>query len=119
MCRGQASRRNTPTIVLQKQGCLGLDARKAELSGIAWKPPSCVIFTQGFQALGDLPLVEPFDLVSLAAAYVVEAFWSHELDSTRAVFADVGDESEYVTGRHVEFGCPSTKHAFVIGQQTP
>src|SRR5262249_2931467 len=91
MRRGQAPAGNAAAIVLLKQGGLGLGAGKAELSGIARKPPRGVIFAQDLETLGDVGFVEPFDVVFLAAPYGVEALRRYKLDRACAIFADVGN----------------------------
>jgi hypothetical protein len=53
---------------LEEQRRLRLRAGQAELAGVARKAPSGVIRPHGFETLGDIDLVRPFDLVLFAAA---------------------------------------------------
>ena len=57
-----------------------------------------MIFTQTLHAFSDIGLIEPLDLVLLAADYGVEAIGGHKLNGARAIFANMRDERKDIPG---------------------
>src|SRR5262249_44337087 len=96
-CRN-ASRGNAPAAVLEKERCFRLGSGKAELPCVSRQPPCGMIFTQNLHAFGDIGLVEPFDLILLAAEYGIKATGGHKLNGACAIFANMRDECKDIAG---------------------
>ena len=78
-----------------------------------------MIVAQHLKAFCDIGFAEPFDLVFRAACHGVQAFGCHELNGSRAILPDMGNQGKGVAGRYLKSRRPASEHEFVIGQQAP
>ena len=78
-----------------------------------------MIVAQHLKAFCNVGFAEPFDLVFLAASYGVQAFGRNELNGSRTILPDMGNEGKDVPARYLEFDRPATEHDLVIWQEAP
>ena len=94
---------NAPPIVLQEQGGLGLSSGKAELTHVTGQTPGRVILPQRLQTPGNVGFIKPFDFIFRSISYGVQTIGRHELNSTSAIFTDMGDQGKNIARRNLEF----------------
>jgi hypothetical protein len=75
-----------------------LRASKAELAGVPRDAPGGMVRSQRSKSLGNGGVIQPFDYGSRLAEDCIAALRPDKLDRARAIFPDMGNQSEGVSG---------------------
>jgi len=98
---------------------LWLRSRQAELTRVGRPSPRRMILAKNLKAFRNFSFTEPANFSGGSLPYRSQPLGPHELHSSRAILANVGNQGERASRGNVKLPAPTRENYLIVREQSP